>query len=170
MRFLLCICIWIFFVGGLWAYTWQRDAGLPKEPAQVAPLKTLTGNYVLEITPGFSIEKDPFALTVGEDADSSGLDIRLNGKPLVVNTDNISRGKVIKVTDGLVLTDGFNEFYVNASPPISEAHLDHGLRIRLLENGVPVADRTVWGGRGAAVAGSISVNLSAHTEDDHDKH
>ena len=167
MRFLLCIFIWIFFVGGLWAYTWQRDAGLPKGPAKVAPLETLTSDYVLEITPSFSIEKDPFALAVDDGANASGLDIRLNGTPLLVDTDRMSRGKVIQVTKGLVLTAGFNEFYVNAVPPISEAHLDHGLRIRLLENGAPVVDRTLWSSQGAVVAGSVSFHLTVQKEDDH---
>ena len=168
MRFLLCIFLWIFFVGGLWAYTWQRDAGLPEGPARVAALETLSGDYVLEITPGFSIEKDPFALAVDDGAGSPGLEIRLNGSEIIVDVENISRGNVIRIREGLVLTAGFNEFYVKASPPVSEAHLDHGLRIRLLENGAPVADRTVWGSRGAVVAGSVSFNLAAQEEDEHD--
>ncbi|MCG8684089.1 MAG: hypothetical protein MI892_04385 [Desulfobacterales bacterium] len=168
MRFLLCIFVWIFFVGGLWAYTWQRDAGLPEGPAQVAALEVLTGDYVLEITPSFSIEKDPFALAIDDTPDSSGLEVRLNGTPLVVASDNISRGKVVKITEGLVLTAGFNEFYVKASPPTSEAHLDHGLRVKLLENGATLTDQTVWGSKGAVVAGSVSFNLAAHKEDEHD--
>ncbi len=168
MRFLLCIFLWIFFVGGLWAYTLYRDASQPEGPAQVAALQVLSGDYVLEVTPSFSIEKDPFALAIDDDADSSGLDVRLNGVPLAVDADNISRGKVVKITKGLVLTAGFNEFYVKASPPTSEAHLDHGIRVRLLENGVPLTDQTVWGSQGSVVAGSVSFNLAANTEDEHD--
>lgn len=168
MRFLLCVVLWIFFIGGLWAYTCQRDAGLPEGPAEVAALEVLTGDYVLEMTPSFSIEKDPFALAVDDDAESSGLEVRLNGTPIEVAADSISRGKVVRVTEGIVLTIGFNEFYVKASPPTSEAHLDHGLRVRLLENGAPLVDQTLWSSQGATVAGSVSFNLAAHKEDDHD--
>lgn len=168
MRFLLIIFVWIFFVGGLWAYTVNRDAGLPTGPAQVADREMLTGEYVLEITPGFSIEKDPFALALDDAPQTPGFEVRLNGQALTVDADEIFRGKVIRITKGLAPTVGFNEFYVQASPPMSESHLDHGLRVRLLNRGAPVADQTIWGSRGAVVAGTVSFNLAAPKEDDHD--
>ncbi|WP_321492132.1 hypothetical protein [uncultured Desulfobacter sp.] len=168
MRFLLCILIWIFFVGGLWAYTAQRDASLPKGTAPVADRDVLTGEYVLEITPGFSIDKDPFALSLDDAPQSPGLEVRLNGQALTVGSGEISRGKVIRITEGLTPTAGFNEFYVQASPPMSETHLDHGLKIRFLDRGSPVIDQTVWGSRGALVAGTVSFSLTAHKEDNHD--
>ena len=169
MRFLLTILIWIIFVGGLWGYTTQRDAALPKGPAQVAAPKILTGSYVLEITPSFSIEKDPFALALDDnESQSRGLEIRLNGRTLGVAAEQIKRGKVIQITKNLKLSQGFNEFYVKASPPMAEIDLDHGLRVRLLERGVPVVDQTVWGSSGSVVAGTVSFSLVAHKEDVHD--
>ncbi len=169
MRFLLTILIWIFFVGGLWGYTTQRDASLPKGPAQVTAPKVLTGSYVLEITPSFSIEKDPFALALDDDASQTpGLEIRLNGRALGVDAGQIKRGKVIRITKNLKLSQGFNEFYVKASPPMAETDLDHGLRVRLLDRGVPVVDQTVWGSSGAVVAGTVSFSLAAQKEDVHD--
>ena len=169
MRFLLIILIWTFFVGGLWGYTTQRDASLPKGPAQVVAPKILTGSYVLEITPSFTIEKDPFALALDGDASQiPGLEIRLNGRVLGVDSGQIKRGKMIRITKNLKLSQGGNEFYVKASPPMAETDLDHGLRVRLLDRGGPVVDRTVWGSAGAVVAGSVSFTLAAHKEDVHD--
>ena len=168
MRFLLIILIWIFFVGGLWGYTIQRDASLPKGPAQVAAPKILTGSYVLEITPSFTIEKDPFALALDDASPPPGLEVRLNGRALGVDSGQIKRGKMIRITKNLNLSQGFNEFYVKASPPMAETDLDHGLRIRLLDRGGPVFDRTVWGSTGAVVAGSVSFTLAGHKEDVHD--
>lgn len=169
MRFLLTILIWICFVGGLWAYTAQRDASLPQSPAQVAAPKVLTGSYVLEITPSFSIEKDPFALALDDDAShTQGLEVRINGRRLGMASGEIKRGKVIRITKNLILSQGFNEFYVKASPPMAETHLDHGLRVRLLDRGLPVVDQTVWGSAGAVVAGAVSFSLAAPKEDHHD--
>ena len=169
MRFLLTVLIWIIFAGGLWAYTAQRDAALPQGPSQVAAPKILTGSYVLEITPSFTIEKDPFALALDDDASQTpGLEVRLNGRALEVDAEQIKRGKVIRITDNLKLSQGFNEFYVKASPPMAETDLNHGLRVRLLDRGMPVVDRTVWGGSGTVVAGTVSFSIAAHKEDAHD--
>nr|WP_320192558.1 hypothetical protein [uncultured Desulfobacter sp.] len=168
MRFLLCLFVWLFLVGGLWAYTANRDASLPEGPAQVADREVLTGEYILEITPGFSMEKDPFALTIDDTSQSTGLEVHLNGQALAVNPGEILRGKVIRITKGLSPTAGFNEFYVQASPPMSEINLDHCIRVRLMENGVPVADQTIWGSSGAVVAGTVGFTLAAPKEDDHD--
>jgi len=168
MRFLLIIFVWIFFVGGLWAYTANRDASLPAGPAQVADREVLTGAYVLEITPSFSIEKDPFALALDDAPQAPGLEVRLNGQALTVDPGKILRGKVIRITEGFAPTVGFNEFYVQASPPMSEIHLDHGLRVRLLDRGAPVVDHTIWGSRGAVVAGTVNFTLATPKEDDHD--
>lgn len=150
-------------------YTVQRDAALPQGPAQVAAPKILTGSYVLEITPSFSIEKDPFALVMEEDASHPpGLEIRLNGRALEVDAEQIKRGKVIRITENLILSQGFNEFYVKASPPMAETDLDHGLRVRLLDRGVPLVDQTVWGSSGAVVAGTVSFSIVAQKEGIHD--
>ncbi|MCG8619384.1 MAG: hypothetical protein MI802_24445 [Desulfobacterales bacterium] len=168
MRFLLSLFVWIFFVGGLWAYTANRDATLPEGPARVADREIRTGEYTLEITPGFSIEADPFALALDDTGRPLGLEVRLNGQILEIGPAEIFRGKVITVTKGIFPTIGFNEFYVKAAPPMSESHLDHCVRVRLLDSGIPVADRTIWGSRGAVVAGTVGFTMAKPKENDHD--
>lgn len=168
MRFVIIVFIWIFFVGGLWAYTANRDATLPEGPAQVADREVLTRDFVLEITPGFSIEQDPFALNLDDGSQAPDLEVRLNGRALSVDAKDITRGKVLRITNGITPTLGFNEIYVQASPPVSETHLDHGLRVRLLDGGTTVTDQTIWGSRGAVVAGTVTFTLAAAKEDDHD--
>jgi hypothetical protein len=168
MRFWLSVLIWIFFVGGLWAYTLHRDASLPQGPSQVAAPERLAGNYVLEITPTFSVEKDPFALDLDDGADTSGLELRLNGEALDLAPEDLGRGQAVTIQDGMNLVPGFNEVYVTASPPMAESHLTHGLRVRLLENGTVLKDQTLWGGQGAVVAGTIALILNAKKEVGHD--
>lgn len=168
MRFLLCLVVWIFLVGGLWAYTVNRDASLPEGPARVADREVLTGEYTLEITLSFSLEKDPFALDLDDAPQTQGLKVSLNGQAVAIAPGEIFRGKVITVTKGISPTVGYNEFYVQATPPMSEIHLDHCVRVRLIKSGVPVADQTIWGSRGAVVAGTMGFIPATSKEDDHD--
>ena len=94
MRFILTLFIWTLFVGGLWLYTWQRDAGLPTGPTAMAAVKTIEGHFTLELTPTFSVEKDPFALMT-DDAPHAAMDLHLNGENVEVHADTLSRGKTI---------------------------------------------------------------------------
>lgn len=167
MRFLLSILIWIFFVGGLWMYTLQRDARLPDSPTAVKQVETVSGKYTLEITPTFSIEADPFALQ--SDTENAGeIELRLNGQTLRPPEGDISRGKVLKIVDITRLAEGFNEFFISASPPISEIDLDHGIRVRLLDGENIIVDDTVWAGNGARVSGTISFQMELNEDHDHD--
>lgn len=168
MRFVIIVFIWIFFVGGLWAYTATRDGMLPQGPARVADREALNREFVIEITPGFSSEQDPFALNLDDASQPPDLEVRLNGRALTTQAKEITRGKVLRITKGVTPTLGFNEIYVQASPPVSEAQLDHGLRVRLLDSGTIVIDQTIWASRGAVVAGTVNFTLAAAKGDDHD--
>jgi len=167
MRFLLCIVIWIVFVGGLWVYIWHRDAKLPDSPLPAPPVETVKGNYRLEITPTFSVETDPFALQTDAPVTAS-IELRLNGQLLQQPDEAISRGKTLKLFNIPELSTGFNEIFVSASPPISETELDHGIRVRLLDGETILVDDTVWAGRGARVSGSVSFQTSLKMDDEHE--
>lgn len=168
MRFFLSLFIWLVIVGGLFLYTWQRDAALPDGPAIVEAAKHVEGNHVLEITPTFSVVKDPFALQ--SDTDKTALlELRLNGKSLDAPAVDMRRGEVIRIRELPELQVGFNEFYISASPPIDENMLDHGIRVRLLDDSSVLLDDTIWASRGAVVSGTINFTLAAETDDDHEQ-
>jgi len=167
MRFILCIVIWIIFVGGLWVYTWQRDANLPDSPLAAPPVETVAGNYRLEITPTFSVETDPFALQA-DTPKTDSIELRLNGQLLQSPDEVISRGNVLEIDNIAEILTGFNEIYVSASPPISETDLDHGIRVRLLDGETIIVDDTIWAGRGARVSGSVSFQRLMKVDDEHD--
>jgi len=167
MRFFLSLIIWLVIVGGLFLYTWQRDAGLPHGPSIVEAAKHVEGDHLLEITPTFSVVKDPFALQ--SDTDKAALlELKLNGKNLDAPAGDMRRGEVIRVLELPGLQVGFNEFYISASPPIAENMLDHGIRLRLLDGSSVLLDDTIWASSGAVVSGTISFTLAAETDDEHD--
>jgi len=167
MRFFFCALIWLVIVGGLWSYTGFRDAGLSKTPPVARAVQQVVGHFSLEITPTFSIEKDPFALQTDHQAPAS-FEVRLNGERLDVPQEGIKRGEVIKIPALSRLLVGFNEIYVKGSPPVAESSLSHGLRVVLTDRGHLVVDRTIWGGDGTLVSGTINFKFSPVEEGGHD--
>jgi hypothetical protein len=154
MRFLLVIAIWLVMVGGLYQYIAWRDGAVAAPAAVFTMAKASAGEFSLELTPTFSLEDDPFALTIGEDADSS-LEIRLNGRLLNVPDEELQRGRPFTITavEGVLL--GHNEIHIKASPPVAESSLDHALRIRVLDQGVVLADHSLWSSEGELVSGTV---------------
>ena len=166
MRFLLVVAIWIVIVGGLWSYISHRDAKRELIVATTPIDLTVEGHFALEITPTFSTEDDPFALNTSE-KDASLFEVKRNGNVLDMNALTFQRGETIRNEKvGGVLT-GHNEIYVNASPPLSENTLEHGIRIKFYQDDTLIVDGTVWAGQGALVSGSISFNHSQTEEASH---
>ncbi len=166
MRFFMVLVIWIVFIGGLRLYTWQRDAAIVKTVSTAYTETVLERVYSLEITPTFSIAEDPFALQT-DDTSESLLEIRLNGKKINIPDEQMSRGTVLRIEKISGVLAGFNEIYIKASPPLTENMLDHGIRIRLLEEGAVVVDDTVWNTHGSLVSSTISFKMASMEEKNH---
>ena len=167
MRFLLVIIIWVVIVGGLWSYVSYRDGqrlqATTREPINLE----VEGKFAIEITPTFSTEKDPFALTTTAEAPSS-LQIKLNGMELSLETDELLRGQTVRLDNVSGMLAGHNEIYINATPPLSESSLEHGIRLKLFENNAIVVDKTLWASQGALVSGTISFSHLEKEKGDHD--
>lgn len=167
MRIALTALIWLLMIGGLSLYIDQRDRRLP------APIETPTTealsmeDYALEITPTFSPEPDPFALK-GDPSASAGLAVRLGARELYRSEQALPAGKTVTVHPVAGLVVGHNELYLQASPPIKEAPMDHAVRVRLRQGTREVFDETMWGLSGANVAGTIPFSLERSAEAGHD--
>lgn len=167
MRFFLVIAIWIVIVGGLTGYINKRDARRMEVQASIAPNIEAIGNFSIELTPTFSVEKDPFALTTS-DAAASSVEVRLNGTPLILDSSDLKRGVTLRSEGVNGMLAGHNEIYVNASPPVSEDTLEHGIRVKLIQDRAVVADQTVWAEKGALVSGTVSFMYQEGEEESHD--
>ena len=167
MRIALTALIWLIMVGGLTLYIQQRDRRLPpaiRTPATgAAPME----KYSLEITPTFSPETDPFALQ-GDPAASATLLVRLGERELFRSEQALPAGKTVSVHAVAGLVVGHNELYLQATPPLSEALMDHAVRVRLLQGNRELFDHTLWGLSGAKVAGTIPFTLEKSAEAGHD--
>ena len=167
MRIALTALIWLIMVGGLTLYIQQRDRRLP--PAIQAPVVEAASreDYLLEITPTFSPVPDPFALQ-GDPSAAASLVVRTGERELFRSEQALPAGKPIAVPAVTGLVVGHNELYLQASPPASEALLDHAVRVRLLQGARVVFDQTLWGVSGATVAGTIPFTLEKNVEAGHD--
>lgn len=167
MRFALTALIWLIMVGGLTFYIQQRDRRLPT-PVRTPAAEAAPGeDYTLEITPTFSPESDPFALQ-GDPAASASLLVRLGERELFRSERALPPGKTVSLYKVAGLVAGHNELYLHASPPVSEALMDHAVRVRLLQGNRELFDQTLWGLSGARVAGTIPFTLDKSGEAGHD--
>jgi len=166
MRFALTALIWLLLVGGLSLYIQQRDRRLPRGvPAPVT--ETAPGeDYALEITPTFSPVPDPFVLQ-DDPAATATMVVRLGGRELFRGGQSLPAGRTVSIQPLAGVVVGHNELYLRASPPTSEALLDHAVRVRLLQGGRELLDQTLWGRNGATVAGTIPFVVGKSTENGH---
>ncbi|MBT8328372.1 MAG: hypothetical protein KJN87_01600 [Desulfofustis sp.] len=166
MRFLLCLVIWIVFVGGLYAYTEQRDRGFVTENVVAIVDEKSPVRISIELTPTFSVEDDPFALQTDEL--KAPFDIRLNGMAVDIANLTITRGQTLFIRDLEVALSDHNEIFIKASPPVAESHLTHGIRLRRLSKDLVLADQTIWSSGGGLVSGTVPFELPVIPEIDHD--
>jgi hypothetical protein len=165
MRFLLVVTIWVFIVGGLWSYVSHRDAKRQHIVADTPVDLSVEGQFAIEITPTFSTEKDPFALVTSDS--SSTFEVKLNGAAIEFDTEDLLRGRTVRVADISGVLSGHNELLVTASPPLSENTMEHGIRVKFYEDSTLLVDKTLWTQQGALVSGTISFSHSNAKEDSH---
>lgn len=163
-RFILVISVWIVFVGGLGLYMYQRNASTGKSIVPIE-FKAAERVYTVEITPTFTAEPDPFALQTDED-ELAALVLKLGDMELLSGIEQAEKGKTITVENVKGLVIGSNELYLEASPPIDQSDSSHAVRLRLLEDNIPIAEKTFWSENGSKVTGVLHFELKPHTDED----
>jgi hypothetical protein len=167
MRFVLTALIWLLMLGGLSLYIYQRDRHAPVPVQAPVTHEVSSQDFILEITPTFSPELDPFALQ-GDADDATSLVVRTAQRELFRAEGGLERGVTVRVQPVRGLVEGRNELYLQAQPPVGEAHRDHAVRVRLVQGNRVVVDETIWGQSGANVTGTVPFTLTATAEDAHD--
>jgi len=169
-RFILVALIWILCVGGVAFYMHARDADRETRTAgtAVAP-ESAKARYKLELTLTFDAQPDPFALSTDDSQSPSVASVRINDTPAAVLTEGTAPGEPWVKEDIPGIVVGTNELFLEATPPLEDPGIRHGIRVRLLENGQTVADRTFWNEGGSKVTGTLRFEIAPKkNEDDHD--
>jgi hypothetical protein len=173
MRIFAAVIIWILFIGGLTLYMKHRGS-VDYSADNFHELKPAEKTYALEVTPSFVLEPDPFALTMNSQNNSPALLVRLGEHEILKVEDYINSSETFLVEPLHGLTVGKNEIYVEASPPLDPVSTQNALRIRIIENGYFLEEKTLWAPPGAKVSGTFQFNLKAEGldlwQEEHDNH
>ncbi|MCA1960149.1 MAG: hypothetical protein LDL33_05080 [Desulfomonile sp.] len=167
MRPALTLLLWVVLVGGLAVYMNQRTA------VQNAPhidLHTAGGQFAMEVTTTFPLEPDPFALRNGENDDAQALVVRVNGRDVLRRTERVEAGLPIRVESISGLTQGENEVYVEANPPLDMAGKSQAVRVRVLQDASVIADKSLWSDQGNKIAAAFGVRVETPHPKERDAH
>jgi len=165
MRLILTAVIWLVVLGGLNLFTGIRHQRATGEGPVFAEAE---GAFTLEVSASFGGEKDPFALNIGEE-ESHALRILLLGEEVFAGSEfKANELFVIEDVEGLI--EGRNEFFIEASPPSGAYNQVHALRLRVLRDGVPVDQYTLWSEPGERIAGACEIDLTVTERDDDHEH
>ncbi|MEZ4528756.1 MAG: hypothetical protein R2941_22810 [Desulfobacterales bacterium] len=178
MRILVAVFIWIIFAGGLALYMDSRNP--PPFPAEHTAESSAehtaasdskpafasenTGHSVLEITPAFAPEPDPFALQPEPGVPRPALLVRMGNREILRVTEPMEPGIPLKINLPADPVPGKKEIWLEASPPLEAYRKTHALRIRVLENDAVTAEQTFWSEPGANVSGVLSFETAPHLQ------
>ncbi|MGE0084767.1 MAG: hypothetical protein AB7S75_10120 [Desulfococcaceae bacterium] len=169
MRIILAIMIWIIFAGGLALYMDYRNPAPSNAENTVADSGTAFASvnqkhYILEITPAFAAEPDPFALQTDPRMLPPALLVRMGNTEILRVTEPMEAGIPRRLELINSLTPGENEIWFEAFGRLEEYRTVHALRIRVLENKNTVADQTFWSEPGGNISGVLRFVIAQHPE------
>ncbi len=165
MRIVLAIMIWILFAGGLALY---MDGRTPApSPAEKTGTDSKPGfasanqrHYILEITPAFDAEPDPFALQPDPALPPPALLVRMANREILRVTARMQAGISLKTDLPAGLSPGENEIWFEAGPRLEAYSRSHALRIRILEKDQVTADQTFWSEPGGNISGVLPFEIA----------
>jgi len=154
MRIVAVFLVWILFLGGISFYMHARKQAAPVS-ARHSGLKISEGHYSLEISSTFDLQPDPFAVRRDDDITRDSLLVRMGKEEILKISDPVEAGTLIRADplEGIIV--GYNELYIEAGPPIELSSESRAVRVRILRDGKPVFEKTIWSIPGWKAAGTV---------------
>lgn len=154
MRPLLAILLSAAILLGVRGYLEFAAAARPKPLAHAADApEAAEGKFSVEITLTFDAQADAFSL------DPVSLVLKRQSDILLQRDDLVPAGEPLIVEDVPQVVAGINEFYFECVPKSDGQHLARAVRLRVLRDGVPVADETLWAAAGQVPRGVIRLDV-----------
>ncbi len=135
--------------------------------APATAVHEVEGLFAIELTTTFDSEDDPFAIET-EKAPSAV--VRLNGRTIELPAAGLHRGAVVRIQDIQGVLNGYNELYVQASPPIAESGREHGLRVKFYAEKRLLVDHTAWSSHGAVISDSFGFEYRGELQEESHDH
>lgn len=123
------------------------------------------GAFSIELVPMFDVGPDEFAL---DSTNASTIVVELRGEQILNRAQPVASGETVMVENVTGLVEGENELYVKASSADGNADKVRGLRVRVLRDGLVLAEQWLSCEPGASVEGPVRVTLSPTLNDEHD--
>jgi hypothetical protein len=122
------------------------------------------GAFSIELVPMFDAGPDEFAL----DAENSpSILVELRGQQIFERSQPVASGETVIVENVTGLIAGDNELYLKANSADGDADKVRGLRVRVLRDGLMMAEQWLSCEPGAPVEGPVRVMLSPTLNDEH---
>lgn len=136
MRFILTAAVWTVIIALLSLLFSARDGNIPSVQNKKVSVYTQVS---FEITTTFAVEDDPFALSIGDEA--AAFEMLLDGKTVFSKKEGIKDRESFE-TENFEVTKGTHELFIKANP--SDNSISQAVRIRVLEHGNPLSEKTFW--------------------------
>lgn len=161
-RIAAVLFLWIVVFGGLNLYMKRFEA---RQSANVPVFRQVQSEsfYALEVTATFKVQPDPFSLRTENSSDPAALSVRI-GEREILRRAEVEAGVPVRVKPVPSMVLGTNEFFVEANMPLELTGKNLALQIKLIRDGLPVAEKTMWSEGGNRIAGTFSVNLDKDHE------
>ncbi len=154
MRPILALMISTVILGSVWTYLKSQS---PRATSKAEPvLQPVEGQFDVEITLTFAAGPDAYAL---RETDAPSLIVEHLGHAILNRTDQIAAGASVLVEGVPHIERGKNSFFVRCTPREPDAEMARALRMRVLRDGIPVADSTLWSAPGAPCEGIVEVDI-----------
>lgn len=165
MRPLLSLTIAVVVLGGLRWYMQVRDRFRVHDISSGESVAA--GVFSVELTLTFNAGPDPFGL---DRDNATAVEVMFRGQPLLRETGTVEAGTPLVVSPVQGVVEGPNEFFVSATPLDENTGLAHALRVRILRDGVPIAEQTLWSAPGQPVRGPVAVSVAREPNESTETH
>jgi hypothetical protein len=166
LALLLCLAI-LGIVGGylrLSEELRQRTA----QGQEAHHVEIAAGKFSVEVTLTFDAGgASAFAL---EPTEETSLLVLFQGRELIRSKEPVAAGAAVRVEDIQGIASGKNEFYLEAHPSDQAPPIAHAVRVRVLRDGHPIADETLWSEPGLPVRGTVRLDAAADASANIDDH
>ncbi len=162
MRPVLVVVIGALTLGSVKAFT-MFQSSLPAPQVVQPVVHEAEGKFSVDVTLTFDAHADPFVFPNASAIIKLGQDESGNAKEIFRSTETIKAGTPIVIDDVTDIKEGHNPLEVSVFPGNDEFELHHAVRVRVLRDGVPIVEQTIWSPPGEAVEKSISIHVPRRT-------
>lgn len=169
MRVVGVAVLWVVIIGGISLYMdFQGDRTAPVTPADVH--RSDADAFSIDVTLTFNPRRDPFALDDPDGPGDTGLTVRMNGRTIPIQADEMTPGVPLRVGPLTAEAKTVSELYIETGPPMDQPGRHDAARVRVLRDDRILAEKTIWATSGQTITGTLQFSLTPpEAKDGHER-